>query len=105
MQADLFVERARSRWNRLATLLNEAENLKAGAFGRAKLEETLRLYRQAGSDLAQARALTSRHEILDPLNELVSRGHRILFPAGDVRLRTKVGRYFTPNLPGAFRRR
>ncbi len=105
MQADLFVERARSRWNRLAALLDEAEDLKSRAFGRAKLEETLRLYRQAGSDLAQARALTSRQEILDPLNDLVSRGHRILYPPGDVRLRENVGRFFAHDLPGAFRRR
>lgn len=105
MQADLFVERARSRWNRLATLLDEAENLKSRNFGRAKLEETLRLYRQAGSDLAQARALTSRQEILDPLNDLVSRGHRILYPPGEGRLRADIGRFFAQDLPGAFRRR
>lgn len=105
MQADLFVERARSRWNRLSVLLDEVENLRAEGFGRAKLEETLRLYRQAGSDLAQVRALTSRPEILDPLNDLVSRGHRILYPPGDVRFKANFARFFAHDLPGTFRRR
>jgi uncharacterized membrane protein SpoIIM required for sporulation len=66
------------RWTRLETLLGEVESLPPRAFGRERLLEIVGLYRETSADLARVRTLTSDPDILQRLNQLASRGYRLL---------------------------
>lgn len=100
-----FVSRNEVRWKRLASLLERAEELPEGALGPDSLEELVRLYRQAGSDLAQARILTRRRDILEPLGTLVARAHRFVSPAQPLNFGEEARSIFETGLPRTFQRR
>lgn len=74
-----FVQRRRERWNRLSSLLDQVSKRGLKGLSGDEALELGRLYRQATSDLAFARTHFPDDTALRPLNELVARGHGVLY--------------------------
>jgi uncharacterized membrane protein SpoIIM required for sporulation len=67
-----------------------------------ELEEFVRLYRIACSDLARARSEEVGDDVEDYLNDIVSRGHKLFHPPRSPKIR-RMGRFFTQTFPRAVR--
>jgi len=112
MDIDRFLADRGQRWERLAELLDRAENVPERELGPEGMREILRLYRLTSSDLNQARSLTADPELLERLNALAGRGYRFIYRRrrdGGLRGALKsIGRFFTGFLgrevPAAYRR-
>lgn len=98
-----LVERGKPRWERLIALLDAASRDGLRSFSAARLDELTRLYRQATSDLAQAR--TRRHDprLVAYLNDLVGRAAGLIY-GGRRRRRLHLGEFFFERVPQTFRR-
>jgi uncharacterized membrane protein SpoIIM required for sporulation len=78
ISVDRFVEDRRTRWSRLAVLVESAQ----GRLTRLGAEDTLelaRLYRVATSDLAVAQRDFERDAVTERLNDLVAAAHAIVY--------------------------
>jgi uncharacterized membrane protein SpoIIM required for sporulation len=106
MEVESFIRERQSQWIRLARLLDEAEAAPDRELGAARLLSLLRLYRQACSDLNEARSYTANPELLGRLNDLTARGYRFVYrrPRGG-RALSAVRRGLDTDVPRAFRRR
>ena len=103
MDLERFIRLRRQRWVRLETLLDRAEG--GGALGTDALQELLGLYRQACSDLNEARSYTANPELLGRLNDLTGRGYRFVYRgAASSRLAGVVRRFLSFDVPFTFRR-
>lgn len=104
MSVEAFVRERQGRWKRLESLLDVAESVPAGELGTERLQELVRLYRQAASDLNEARSYTANADLLGRLNDLVGRGYRFAYRRrhGE-RWRGAVRRLFAEEIPRAFR--
>ncbi|MBI2932716.1 MAG: stage II sporulation protein M [Planctomycetes bacterium] len=79
MDIESFVRERRPRWGRLEQLLDEAERVPDRSFDPNKIQELVRSYRQACSDLNHARSLTADPVLLERLNLLTGRGYRYVY--------------------------
>jgi uncharacterized membrane protein SpoIIM required for sporulation len=105
MELERFLRERRGRWARLETLICEVERLADHEVGVARLDELVRLYRQACSDLNEARSLTANPELLERLNALAGRGYRFVYRRSyGRRLRAAIARFFECEAPETFRR-
>ncbi|HEX9185608.1 MAG TPA: stage II sporulation protein M [Vicinamibacteria bacterium] len=105
MDVERFVRERRGRWARLSTLLDAVERLPDRAVGQARLLELVKLYRQAGSDLNEARSGTANASLLARLNALVGRGYRFVYRRSrGRRLADEARLFFARDAPLAFRR-
>ncbi len=77
-----FASRRNGRWGRLAELLDQYDEHGAPSLGRAGVQELVRLYRLACTDLNQARSMTANPELLGRLNDLVGRAYRAVHRHG-----------------------
>jgi uncharacterized membrane protein SpoIIM required for sporulation len=104
VSVEAFVRERQDRWNRLASLLDGAESSPLRELGTERLQELVRLYRQAASDLNEARSYTANPELLGRLNDLVGRGYRFVYRRrhGE-RWRAAARRLFEEEIPRAFR--
>ncbi len=105
MDIDRFLHERSQRWDRLATLLDKAEQAPERDLGPDGMRELLRLYRLTSSDLNEARSLTADPEILERLNALAGRGYRFIYRrrrGGGVPRR--VGAFIAREVPEAFQR-
>ena len=103
MNPERFVLDRRGSWDRLDELLVLAEASSERALGIDRVQEIVRLYRQACSDLNEARAHTANPELLGRLNDLASRGYRFVYRrrrAG--RTRGLLLRFLSVEAPRAF---
>ena len=105
MNTDRFVSAGQNRWNRLSKILDEIDEAPPGRVGFRRLQEALRLGRQASADLAQARALTTRADVIDPINALVARSHRLVFPATGLKPWLGLRDLLIHDIPEAFKSR
>lgn len=80
MRKQEFVEERMGRWTRLMPLLDAIEERGAAAMADYELEEFVRLYRVACSDLARARAEDVGDDVEAYLNDIVARGHKLFHP-------------------------
>ncbi|MHC4251064.1 MAG: stage II sporulation protein M [Planctomycetota bacterium] len=105
MDLDQFIRTRRPHWNRLERLLDAAEQSPEWELGRERLQEIVKLYRQASSDLNHARSFTANPQVLDRLNALTGRGYRFVY-RGTRRKTTRqaVKRFFLADVPAAFRK-
>jgi uncharacterized membrane protein SpoIIM required for sporulation len=105
MDIEHFIRERRPHWNRLERLLADVESLPSRAVGLARLQELMKLYRQACSDLNEARSYTANPDVIGRLNDLTGRGYRYVYrrPRGR-RWPDAVGRFFRSDAPRAFRR-
>src|SRR4028119_2003937 len=76
---DRFLQERNARWERLAELLDKAEQSPERELGPEGMRELLRFYRLTSADLNQARSLTAEPEILERLNALAGRGYRFIY--------------------------
>lgn len=100
---DPFVEAHRPQWERLDDLLRTVDQSGLKALSPPELGELGRLYRQAATHLAQARAERRDPRLVDYLNLLVGRGHAVIYrhrrgPGFSLR------RFFAAEFPQTFRR-
>lgn len=105
MDLDQFIKDRRPRWNRLEALLERADRATAREFEPKDIQELVRLYRTACSDLNHARSLTADPMLLDRLNQLTGRGYRYVYrDTRRLTLREQVAKLFLEEVPAAFRR-
>ncbi len=104
MDAQRLIRERQQAWARLERLLEQAEASPDWELGKDRLHELLRLYRQATSDLSEARSKTGNPELLGRLNDLVGRGYRFVYRRrhGERVLRA-LGRFFRYEVPRTFR--
>ena len=104
MSVEAFVRERQGRWKRLEALLDGAESSPDRELGTERLQELVRLYRQAASDLNEARSYTANADLLGRLNHLVGRGYRFVYRRrlGE-RWRSATRRLFAEEIPRAFR--
>ena len=106
MELERFVHERRASWTRLERLLDEAESLPDQRLGTARLQELLGLYRQACSDLNEARSYTANAELLSRLNDLSGRGYRFVYRRPKARgFAVAAWRFLLSDAPAVFRRR
>ncbi len=104
MDISRFIRDRQLRWNRLEALLRQADASPEWDLGAERLYELLRLYRQACSDLNEARSYTANPELLGRLNDLTGRGYRFVYRRQHGRrLRHALGRFFRSEVPRTFR--
>ena len=96
-----FVAARRARWDRLASLLSRASSPRGG-LSVEDLEELARLYRQTTSDLATARRNFPGDPSTVYVNQLVARGHAVIYREPAVPL-SRIRRFFTRTLPAEYR--
>jgi uncharacterized membrane protein SpoIIM required for sporulation len=103
MDLDRFIRLRRQRWARLEVLLDTAEQ--QARMDAAALQELLSLYRQACSDLNEARSYTANAGLIGRLNDLTGRGYRFVYRgARTLRLGGAVQRFLSFEVPSTFRR-
>lgn len=104
MDLDAFLRDRRRRWDRLERLLDHAERVPEWELDHKVVEELVRRYRQACSDLNHARSLTADPLILDRLNQLTGRGYRFVYrDTRRITLRESLKRLFLREIPSTFR--
>lgn len=105
MDIDRFLQERNARWERLAELLDKAEQSPERELGPEGMRELLRLYRLTSADLNQARSLTAEPEILERLNALAGRGYRFIYrPRRGGETPRRVGSFLGVEIPEAFQR-
>jgi len=103
MDLDRFIRLRRQRWARLEILLDTAEQ--SAKMDAPALQELLSLYRQACSDLNEARSYTANAALIGRLNDLTGRGYRFVYRgARTLELRGAVQRFLSYEVPATFRR-
>ncbi len=104
MELEEFIIGRKPRWDRLSRLLDVAESSPEWELGHERIQEIVRLYRSAGSDLNQARSFTANPQLLDRLNQLTGRGYRFIYRGA--RRKTSLHalrRFLLVDVPGTFR--
>jgi uncharacterized membrane protein SpoIIM required for sporulation len=105
MERDAFIRERRPRWDRFERLLDEVERKPDQNLDTKTLQELVRLYRQACSDLNHARSITAQPMLLDRLNQLTGRGYRYVYrDARRVTLWESMKNLFLYEVPATFRR-
>jgi uncharacterized membrane protein SpoIIM required for sporulation len=79
MRLDPFLAQRSEGWRRLSSLLGRLARVGPGSLAVPEIEELGRLYRRAASDLAYARAQFNDPETVSYLNQLVARGHAVIY--------------------------
>ncbi|MCA0354493.1 MAG: stage II sporulation protein M [Chloroflexi bacterium] len=101
MVAEDFINAKHRAWERLTQLTSRAQS-NIIAMDATELQELGRLYRQATSDLAQARRDFPGHPLTIYLNDLVAKGHSSIYRERNSPI-TGIKNYFLYQLPQAFR--
>lgn len=103
MTIEQFLHERRPDWDQLEDLLDVAEKLSAKSLGHDRIRELVALYRQACSDLNQARSMTANPDILDRLNHLTGRAYRFIYSEkGTGSHVASVWRFLIHTIPTAF---
>ena len=97
------MEHRKGNWNRLETLVTQAERGGVRSFGREELREFGLLYRQAAADLSAARADRTAHSLEQYLNRLLGRAHNFVYSGQKVSV-ASLWRYFAYGYPRVLRR-
>lgn len=101
MNAERFTETRRADWQALSLLLDRGQN-SPQALSPADVLELSRLYRAATADLALAQRDFPRHQVTRYLNQLVARGHAIVYQ-GEPLAWQRLRRFATAGFPRAVR--
>jgi uncharacterized membrane protein SpoIIM required for sporulation len=101
MVAEDFINAKHTHWERLTQLIRAAQS-NIVALQATDLQELGRLYRQATSDLAQARRDYPGHPVTVYLNDLVAQGHNAIYRERSTAV-SKIRDYFLDLLPRTFR--
>jgi uncharacterized membrane protein SpoIIM required for sporulation len=100
-----FLNERRPDWDQLERLLDEAEGDALKSLGHDRIRELVALYRQACSDLNQARSMTANPDILDRLNQLTGRAYRFIYSErGTGSPAASIWRFLLQTIPAAFQK-
>jgi uncharacterized membrane protein SpoIIM required for sporulation len=102
MLPEEFIALRRPAWQRLTELIERSQGVGLRTLSAPELQELGRLYRLSTSDLALARRDFPNHAVTTYLNDLVGRGHGVVYREGGARWGQVAG-YFTTLLPRTFR--
>lgn len=104
MNIERFLSERLQVWRDLERKLDEAERAGDKMTPRA-VQEVVRLYRQACSDLNLARSYTANPELLEKLNAVTGRAYRFIYRGSRTeRLLPAIKRLLLTEIPVAFRR-
>lgn len=101
MNVDKFYQTRQSSWKQLSGLLDKCQK-NARNLSPEEVKIVGRLYREVTSDLALAQREFPRHRITLYLNQLVARGHAVIYQSEPLALR-QLKRYVTYTFPHTFR--
>lgn len=105
MDIDRFITERKPNWTRLAELLNEFELTTEWDMGHERVKEMVTLYRQACTDLNQARSYTANPELLDMLNQITGRAYRLVYSEGGrTTLRESFWHFLAVSIPETFQK-
>lgn len=102
MQIDAFVQKQQSNWRRLEELTDRSQG-NAEALSEPELYEFGRLYQMATSDLALAQRDFPSQRVTRYLNQLVGRGHAVLYREEPLR-RQQLQEFYQRTFPRLYRR-
>lgn len=101
MNADQFYQSRRADWKKLSDLLDRGQhNMKQ--LNPQDVQQMGQLYRAVTSDLAVAQREFPRHQVTTYLNQLVARGHSIIYQSEPLALR-RIAQFVTTTFPSTFR--
>jgi uncharacterized membrane protein SpoIIM required for sporulation len=105
MDIDQFIKERSPGWKRLEELLTAFERSPAWSVGHERIKELVTLYRQACSDLNQARSYTANPALLDSLNQLTGRAYRFVYSqGGKTTLRESFWNFVSVSIPSTFQK-
>ncbi len=101
--SNLWIDKRRPHWDRLALLLGQADKGGLGQLSRAELEELALLYRQVAADLSVLRRDATARSYTDHVNELLTRAHHIIYSGRKTSARS-LFRFLRDDYPAIFQR-
>lgn len=102
MNVDKFYQSRQQSWKELSHLLDRCQK-DPGRLSPQEIKTIGRLYREVTSDLALAQREFPRHRVTQYLNQLVARGHAVIYQSEPLALR-RLKRFVTFTFPHTFRR-
>ena len=93
----------RPYWERLASLLSQADASGLGRLSRVELQELALLYRQMAADLSVLRQDPTARSYVQRVNQLLARAHHIIYSARKTNLIT-LFRFLRDEYPAIFQR-
>src|SRR6202163_1970505 len=101
--SNLWIQKRRPHWDRLAALLAQADQAGLKQLSRAELEELALLYRQVAADLSVLRQDTTARTYAAFVNQLLARAHHIIYSGRKTNLLT-LFRFLRDEYPAVFQR-
>jgi len=98
-----WILKRRPHWDRLSSLLSQADASGLGQLTRAELQEMALLYRQVAADLSVLRQDSTARTYAQHVNQLLARAHHIIYSGRKTNLLT-VFRFLRDEYPAVFQR-
>src|ERR1700690_1716791 len=98
-----WIRKRRPHWDRLATLLAQADQSGLGQLSRAELQEMALLYRQVAADLSVLRQDATARTYAEHVNHLLARAHHIIYSGRKTSVAT-LFRFVRDEYPAIFQR-
>jgi uncharacterized membrane protein SpoIIM required for sporulation len=100
MNAEQFYRSRQADWQQLTALLDKSQQM--NRLSPAEVQQMGLLYRSVASDLALAQREFPRHQVTTFLNQLVARGHAIIYQGEPLAVR-RLKHYLLVGFPATFR--
>lgn len=101
--SNLWIQKRRPHWDRLAALLAQSDHSGLKQLSRAELQELALLYRQVAADLSVLRQDPTARTYAAYVNQLLARAHHIIYSGRKTNLLT-LFRFLRDEYPGIFQR-
>ena len=101
--SNLWIQKRRPHWDRLAALLAQSDQDGLKQLSRAELQELALLYRQVAADLSVLRQDTTARTYAAYVNQLLARAHHIIYSGRKTSLLT-LFRFLRDEYPAIFQR-
>jgi uncharacterized membrane protein SpoIIM required for sporulation len=98
-----WILKRRPHWDRLSSLLSQADSSGLGQLTRAELREMALLYRQVAADLSVLRQDSTARTYAQHVNQLLARAHHIIYSGRKTNLLTLL-RFLRDEYPAIFQR-
>lgn len=98
-----WIAKRRPHWDRLATLLGQADQSGLRQLSRAELQELALLYRQVAADLSVLRQDATTRTYAEHVNQLLARAHHIIYSGRKTSFGT-LFRFLRDEYPAIFQR-
>jgi uncharacterized membrane protein SpoIIM required for sporulation len=96
-----WILKRRPHWDRLSSLLSQADRSGLGQLSRAELQEIALLYRQVAADLSVLRQDSTARTYAQHVNQLLARAHHIIYSGRKTNLLT-LFRFLRDDYPAIF---